>query len=139
MKGVRDLDKGFMTSYAIEIDPARLPAITTELGYSTSVVRYAVFSLDSIKHFMKFENVQEAIQPLVEADEWVMKKNLTIFKDKVNDQYFIWKSTSLLKKFMTRFGDIKPRKYTGVTVTQQKKIRIAIIRARELGMLPHIK
>ena len=50
-----------------------------------------------------------------------------------------WKSIDLLKTFMIRFWTMKPRRYTGNTVKQQKLVRKAIIRARELGLLPYIK
>ncbi len=50
-----------------------------------------------------------------------------------------WKSISLLQKYMTRFARIKPRKFTGNTVKQQKKIRQAIIAAREIGLLPYTR
>lgn len=50
-----------------------------------------------------------------------------------------WKSVDLLKRFTTRFGAIKPRKYTGTNVRHQKMLRQAIIRARELGLIPYIR
>jgi|GEM_PF-1920216 len=43
-----------------------------------------------------------------------------------------WKSITLLQHYITRFGNIKPRKYTGNNVSYQKAVRKAIIRAREL-------
>lgn len=49
------------------------------------------------------------------------------------------KSIDLLRKYITRFGAIKPRKYTAVSVKQQKALRRAIIRARELGVLPYTR
>ncbi len=63
----------------------------------------------------------------------------TFFSDSRNWDLINWKSIVILKRYMTRFGNIKPRKYTGVPVKIQKKIRRAIIRARELGLLPYIK
>ncbi len=66
-----------------------------------------------------------------------MKK--TFFVDSKNHEYINWKAVSALKKYVTRFGDIKPRKYTWVSVKVQKKIRKSIIRARELGLLPYIR
>lgn len=63
----------------------------------------------------------------------------TFFSDLRNEYLINWKSIVILKRYMTRFGDIKKRKYTGVPVRIQKKIRRAIIRARELGLLPYIK
>ena len=50
-----------------------------------------------------------------------------------------WKSTALLRTYMTRFGALKPRKFTGNSVKQQKLVRQAVLRARELGLLPYIK
>ena len=50
-----------------------------------------------------------------------------------------WKSPAFLRRFTTRFGSIKPRKYTKNGVKHQKMIRQSIIRARELGLLPYIK
>ncbi|OQY38182.1 MAG: hypothetical protein B6229_06600 [Spirochaetaceae bacterium 4572_7] len=40
---------------------------------------------------------------------------------------------------MTRFGSIKPRKYTKNPVKTQKKLRQEIIRARGLGLLEFIR
>jgi small subunit ribosomal protein S18 len=50
-----------------------------------------------------------------------------------------WKSITLLQHYITRFGNIKPRKYTGNNVSFQKATRQAIIRARELGLIPYIR
>lgn len=59
--------------------------------------------------------------------------------DDVNDHLINWKAAALLKFHQTRFGDIKPRKYTKVTLKKQKAIRVQIIRARELLLLPYIR
>jgi len=45
----------------------------------------------------------------------------------------------MLKKYITRFGDIKPRKYTRNGVSVQKKLRKEIIRARNFGLVEFIK
>jgi len=50
-----------------------------------------------------------------------------------------WKSVTLLQHYITRFGNIKPRKYTGNNVKFQKAAREAVIRARELGLIPYIR
>ena len=63
----------------------------------------------------------------------------SFFSDLRNEYLINWKSIVILKRYMTRFWDIKKRKYTWVPVKIQKKIRRAIIRARELGLLPYIK
>ncbi|MFA7284605.1 MAG: 30S ribosomal protein S18 [Candidatus Absconditabacterales bacterium] len=50
-----------------------------------------------------------------------------------------WKNVSLLHFYNNRFGYIKPRKYTGNSVKFQKRIRNAVIVARQLGLLPFSK
>lgn len=50
-----------------------------------------------------------------------------------------WKALALLRMYTTRFDDIKPKKYSNHSVNAQKKVRKAIIRAREIGLLPYTK
>lgn len=50
-----------------------------------------------------------------------------------------WKALPLLQEYMTRFDNIKPRKYAQHSVSVQKKIKKAITRARELGLLAYTK
>ena len=68
-----------------------------------------------------------------------MKKNKDFFNKDNNDTLICWKSVELLKRYVTRFGDVKPRKYSWNSVKHQKQLRKAIIRARELGVLEYIK
>ena len=58
--------------------------------------------------------------------------NKHFFDDPENVKLITWKSLPLLRFYTTRFGGIKPRKYTGVSVKHQKALRRAVIRAREL-------
>lgn len=59
--------------------------------------------------------------------------------NKENEYLINWKSVNLLSKYVTRFWDIKPRKFTWNSVSQQKELKKAISRARELALLPYIK
>lgn len=68
-----------------------------------------------------------------------MKKNKDFFDKADNETLISWKSVELLKRYVTRFWDIKPRKYSWNSVKHQKQLRKAIIRARELGVLEYIK
>lgn len=68
-----------------------------------------------------------------------MADKKTFWIDEQTEELISWKSVELLKRYITRFGDIKPRKYTGIEVKHQKTLRKSIIRARELGLLPYIK
>lgn len=45
----------------------------------------------------------------------------------------------MLRKYITRFGDIKPRAYTNNSVATQKKLKKEILRARELGFIEYKK
>jgi ribosomal protein S18 len=63
------------------------------------------------------------------------KKNF--FAQDDHDTLINWKSADLLRRYTTRFGSIKPRKYTWTGVKHQKMLRQSIIRARELGLLPY--
>lgn len=49
-----------------------------------------------------------------------------------------YKDVDLLSLFLTEQGKILPRRATGVTVQQQKKLAKAIKRARILSLLPFI-
>ncbi|USN54071.1 MAG: 30S ribosomal protein S18 [Candidatus Peribacteria bacterium] len=63
----------------------------------------------------------------------------SFFSHPEREELINWKSVALLKTYTTRFGNIKPRKFSTNTVRQQKEVRKAIIRARELGLLPYVK
>lgn len=64
---------------------------------------------------------------------------MNFFADKKNEKYLNRKSVMMLKKYITRFGDIKPREYTHNSVSTQKKLKTVILRARELGLLAYKK
>ena len=57
-----------------------------------------------------------------------MKKSIF---NKENEYLITWKAYALLKHFVNRFGNIKKRKFTKLSVKYQKKVRKAIINARE--------
>lgn len=69
----------------------------------------------------------------------MQKKRNDMFNSPEMEEMINWKSIELLKRHTTRFGDIKPRKYTHIPVKFQKRVRSAIMRARELGLLPFTK
>jgi small subunit ribosomal protein S18 len=54
------------------------------------------------------------------------------------DQKIDYKDIDLLKLFITDQGKILPRRATGITVQQQRKITKAIKRARILSLLPFV-
>lgn len=46
-----------------------------------------------------------------------------------------YKDSELLRKFMTERGKIMPRRLTGVTAKQQRRIQSAVRRARVMGLV----
>ena len=54
------------------------------------------------------------------------------------NQKIDYKDIDLLKLFITEQGKILPRRATGVTVQQQRRLAKAIKRARILSLLPFV-
>lgn len=50
-----------------------------------------------------------------------------------------YKNIELLKKYITKFGKIVPRYYSGVSLKNQKKLSQAIKRARIMALIPFVK
>jgi small subunit ribosomal protein S18 len=50
-----------------------------------------------------------------------------------------YKNVELLKKYITKFGKIVPRYYSGICLKNQKKLAKAIKRARMVALLPFVK
>ena len=50
-----------------------------------------------------------------------------------------FKDVDLLKKFITERGKILPRRITGTSAKYQRKLAIAIKRARHMALLPFVK
>ena len=48
-----------------------------------------------------------------------------------------YKNPELLKLFVTRTGKILPRRITGVSARNQRKLRQAILRSRQIALMPY--
>ncbi|MGL9725369.1 MAG: 30S ribosomal protein S18 [Wolbachia sp.] len=59
--------------------------------------------------------------------------SLTALEDKDID----YKNIDLLSKFTSDYGRILPRRLTGVCAKKQRKLRLAIMRARFLSLAPY--
>jgi small subunit ribosomal protein S18 len=55
--------------------------------------------------------------------------------DKINIDY---KEYETLRRYVNEFGRIKPRRQTGTCAGHQRKLAIAIKRARHLALLPFV-
>ena len=49
-----------------------------------------------------------------------------------------YKNVELLKKYITKFGKITPRYYSGVSLKNQKKLAREIKKARMMALLPFV-
>lgn len=65
------------------------------------------------------------------------KKNVTSQRTKI--EHIDFKDVELLKKFITERGKILPRRVTGTCAKYQRKLAIAIKRARHMALLPFVK
>lgn len=52
--------------------------------------------------------------------------------------YIDYKDVDLLKRFISERGKILPRRVTGTSAKNQRKLTIAIKRARVMGLLPFV-
>jgi small subunit ribosomal protein S18 len=57
----------------------------------------------------------------------------------LDGQTIDYKNVDLLKKYITKFGKITPRYYSGVSLKNQKKLSNAIKKARVMALLPFVK
>ena len=60
------------------------------------------------------------------VDPFLVDKNLKID----------WRDPQLLSRFITERGRIVPRRVSGVTAKNQRKLAVAIKKARQMGLLP---
>jgi len=77
-----------------------------------------------------------------------LTKNIKPTKIKKSLQYLLllkkfknvidFKNIKLLKAFLTKYGKIRPRRKTRVTVQHQRSVAKSIRKARALGLLPFI-
>ena len=52
--------------------------------------------------------------------------------------YVVYKDVDLLKRFISERGKILPRRVTGTSAKNQRKVANAIKRARIMGLLPFV-
>lgn len=133
-------DKAYVYSYCIEAKAEDLDIIKKHLLYNKAIKRYYLFKIDKNQDFLIFSKVTDELNAIIET--WDPKKlwqKVSFFSDKKNEKYINRKSVVMLRKYVTRFGNIKPRAYTNTSVSTQKKLKNVILRARELGFIAYKK
>jgi small subunit ribosomal protein S18 len=54
-------------------------------------------------------------------------------------KYIDYKDVDLLKKYVTKYGKIVPRYYSGVSLKFQKMLAKAVKRAKHMGLLQFVR
>jgi small subunit ribosomal protein S18 len=67
----------------------------------------------------------------------IKKKKYCWFK-KNRIKYVDYKDPEFLKRFVNEQGKILPRRLTGTSLKYQRKVSLAIKRARHLALLPYV-
>lgn len=141
--GKKDNLKIHVISYYLELDPKEIAIVSQKMTYMKGVIRYFFYSMTNDQPFWIYKDLVEKLKEKEEekteskASEIRKKSDFLAVGD--NSSYVTWKSIPLLQKYITRFNNIKPRKFCKHSVRIQKYVRSQIIRAREIGMLPYIR
>lgn len=61
-----------------------------------------------------------------------------IFKYRTDVAYFDYKDFKTLQRYVNQFGQIEIRKKTGLKEHEQRRLAIAIKRARHIAILPFV-
>lgn len=61
-----------------------------------------------------------------------------IFKHRTDVAYFDYKDFKTLQRYVNQYGQIEPRKKTGLSESKQRQLARAIKRARHLALLPFV-
>ena len=132
-------NKVYFVSYNIEAEDEEIENVRQYLKYNPNLIRYELFARKEGQEFFYFDKLQSVFDKTIEEiKDKKYGQKVVFFTKEENEKYINWKSIAILKYYLTRFGTIKPRFYTGNSVRIQKKVRQEIIRARGLGLLPFI-
>ena len=83
------------------------------LLYNPTLIHYEIFAREANQEFFHFEKLQASFEKAIEdIKDRKFGQKVTFFSKAENAKYINWKSISILKYYLTRFGDIKPRQYT---------------------------
>jgi small subunit ribosomal protein S18 len=61
-----------------------------------------------------------------------------IFKNRTDVPFFEYKDFKTLQRYINQYGQIEPRKKTGLSESKQRQLARAIKRARHIALLPFV-
>jgi len=131
------LKQAYFISYHLELPGEKIQGLKSTFAITKGLIRFAFFLMNDKEKLVSYAETNKAWEKKEDhkPKEVVVKKgflNGEGMPENINR-----KSANFLRHYMTRFGEIKPRAFMGNRVKHQKKVRVAIIRARELGVLPY--
>jgi len=129
-----------MTTFDIDkTNSSKLAVLEKSLNYNLDVIRYIVINQTEYL-------TQKSKESLNASPEFTDHRNLN--KGKIKDKKSIfeylgrrvvdYKETDFLKQFMTPYAKILAKDRTGLSAKAQRKITIAIKRARHMALLPFV-
>ncbi|HET7673868.1 MAG TPA: 30S ribosomal protein S18 [Candidatus Saccharimonadales bacterium] len=62
-----------------------------------------------------------------------------IFKRRTEVAFFDYKDFKTLQRYVNQYGQIESRKKTGLSESQQRRLAVAIKRARHIALLPFVQ
>lgn len=131
------LKQAYFLSYHIELPSDKVQALKPIFAITKGIIRFSFFLMTAHNAFVSYADINKTWELQKDAKG----KNITVKKGFFEDKDMMvnvnWKSVNLLRHYTTRFGNIKPRAFMGNRVKDQKKVRQAIIRARELGVIAY--
>ncbi len=83
------------------------------------------------------QTAQDGVRYLTPPPIEFKKQKYDYFK-KNNIKYIDYKDVELLKRFLNDQGKILPRRVTGTSLKNQRRLARAIKRARHLALLPYV-
>ena len=105
--------QAYFVSLSIELSADNIADLKKSLLYNPTLIHYEIFAREANQEFFHFEKLQASFEKAIEdIKDRKFGQKVTFFSKAENAKYINWKSISILKYYLTRFGDIKPRQYT---------------------------
>ena len=105
--------QAYFVSFSMELSADDIADLKKSLLYNPTLIHYEIFARETNQEFFHFEKLQASFEKAIEdIKDKKFGQKVTFFSKAENAKYINWKSISMLKYYLTRFGDIKPRQYT---------------------------
>ena len=105
--------QAYFVSLSMELSADDIADLKKSLLYNPTLIHYEIFAREANQEFFHFEKLQKKKKKAIEdIKDRKFGQKVTFFSKAENAKYINWKSITILKYYLTRFGDIKPRQYT---------------------------